>query len=113
MLSQLQSYPALILGVVKYEHLLKESVEQFKAVVELVDGSYLRINEVWLNGKLKKYAYYRLSPTDVVIQGWDNAPHHPEISTYPHHTHTKNRIGASQVRSLADVLDLLKQRISS
>ena len=112
MLSQLQSHPALILTVVKYEHRLKESVEQFKAIVELVDGSYLRINEVWLNGELEKYAYYWLTPTDSIIQGWDNAPHHLEISTYPHHTHTKNRISVSQVRSLADVLDSLKQKIS-
>jgi len=112
MLSQLQSHPVLILGVVKYEHRLKETVEQFKATVELVDGSYLRINEVWLNGELKKYAYYWLTPTDVVIQGWDNAPHHPEINTFPHHTHKKDEVESSIVRSLADVLDLLKRKIS-
>lgn len=112
MLSQLQSRPALILGVVKYEHRLKESVEQFKAIVELVDGSYLRINEVWLNGELAKYAYYWLTPTDNVLQGWDNAPHHPKINTFPHHMHKEDEVESSQVRSLADVLDLLQQKIS-
>jgi len=81
MLSQLHAYPTLILSVVKYEHRLKESVEQFKAVVELVDGSYLRINEVWIKGALEKYAYYWLTPTGAVIQGWDNAPHHPSTRT--------------------------------
>ena len=111
MLLQLQSHPSLILGVVNYEHRLKESVEQFKAVIELVDGSYLHINEVWLNGTLEKYAYYWLTPTETVIQGWDNAPHHPKINTFPHHTHWKNSIESSQIRSLVDILDFLQQKI--
>lgn len=57
MLAIIQAHP-LIRTVVKYQHYLTETVEQFKAIVELVDGSYLHINEVWVDGKLKKYAYY-------------------------------------------------------
>ncbi len=113
MLSQLRSHPTLIQTVVKYERRLKMSVEQFKAVVELSDGSYLHINEVWVDGELEKYAYYWLTPTDTVIQGWDNAPHHPRISTYPHHTHTKTGVDTSQIHSLFDVLDLLKNTIGN
>jgi hypothetical protein len=113
MLSQLQARSPLILVVTRYEHRLRGSVEQFKALAQLMDGSQLRLNEVWLDNQLHKYAYYWLTPTDEVIQGWDNAPHHPEVSTFPHHSHTPSAIQSSQVRSLADVLDLIEQRIKS
>ena len=55
-----------------------------KTDTQLVDGSRLQVNEVRIGGQLRKYAYYRLTPTGEVLQGWDNAPHHPEITSYPH-----------------------------
>jgi hypothetical protein len=66
---------------------------------------------VYVRGELRKYAYYRLSPTGEVIQGWDNAPHHPEIASYPHHLHQENAVLPSRVRSLADVLALLEAEL--
>jgi len=62
MLGTLQTH-SVIRAVINYQHRLVETVEQFKATAELVDGSYLHINEVWVDGDLKKYAYYRLSPS--------------------------------------------------
>ncbi len=111
MLQHLRSRPSLIVAITKYEHRLDGSFEQFKAVAQLVDGSGLHINEVWLNGVLHKYAYYWLTAVNQVIQGWDNAPHHPEISTYPHHTHYAGQVHASQIRQLSDVLDILEQQV--
>jgi hypothetical protein len=107
MLAILQSYPQLVLEVVSYNHRWNGSVAQHKAVAQLVDGSSLHINEIWIDGELRKYAYYQITPTDEVVQGWDNAPHHPGISTYPHHRHGASGVEASQVRSLTDVLQLL------
>lgn len=69
MLSTLQAHPDLILSIPKYEHRLHEQIEQFKAVAELIDGSRLHINEVWVANKLEKYAYYRISPANQVIHG--------------------------------------------
>jgi hypothetical protein len=111
MLSLLQARPALILGILQYEHRLQGQVEQFKAIVEPKDGSRLHINEVWLSGALHKYAYYWLTPTGALVQGWDNAPHHPQIATSPHHTHTPTGIAPSHVRSLLDVLAEIEKQI--
>ncbi len=111
MLSQLQQHPDLILAVTKYEHRLTDTIEQFKAVAQLVDGSQLHLNEVWIDGTLHKYAYYWLTLTGEIIQGWDNAPHHPEVSSYPHHTHRANQAYPSQIRSLSDVLTILEQKL--
>jgi len=50
MRAQLDSHPALVVSILRYEQRLRGSVEQFKAVVQLVDGSYLHLNEVWIEG---------------------------------------------------------------
>ncbi len=111
MLSTLQSYPKLVTHILRYEHLVRGEVAQHKAVVQLADGSKLHLNEVWIAGRLQKYAYYWLTPTDEIIRGWDNAPHHPEVDTYPHHVHHTDAIHPSNIRSLQDVLILLKHYI--
>ena len=111
MLSQLQARTSLVLAVIKYEHRLSGSVEQFKAIAQLVDGSRLHLNEVCVDGQLRKYAYYWLTPSDEIIQGWDNAPHHSEVNTYPHHAHLTGDIHPSQIRSLSDLLDILEQKL--
>lgn len=111
MLTILQAHPALILVILQYEHRVQAQVEQFKAIVELADGSRLHINEVWLSGLLCKYAYYWLTPTSILVQGWDNAPHHPYIATYPHHSHTPGQVHPSHIHTLTDALDELTQRL--
>jgi hypothetical protein len=98
MLAQLQARSRLVSAVLDSEHRLKGSVEQFKAVAQLIDGSRLHVNEVWLSGSLHKYAYYWLTPTGALLHGWDNAPHHPHIPTYPHHSHTVDQVHSSSVR---------------
>ncbi|MCA9917901.1 MAG: hypothetical protein KC445_08120 [Anaerolineales bacterium] len=112
MLEKLRSRPKLIIAVASYDHRLKGAVEQYKAVVHLSDGSRLHINEVWLEGKLEKYAYYWLTPTGKILRGWDNAPHHPEIDSHPHHTHQADTVYSSKIRGLDDVLELLIKQIN-
>ena len=34
-----------------------------------------------------KYRYQLQDHNDLLVRRWDNAPHHKEISTYPHHCH--------------------------
>lgn len=112
MLEELRSHPQLILEVVSYSHRINGAVAQHKAVARLVDGSTLHINEVWIEGELRKYAYYQVTPTGDVVQGWDNAPHHPGISAAPHHHHGAGAVEASAVRSLRDVLELLTAQLT-
>jgi hypothetical protein len=110
MLAALQARKSLVLRVSDYLHRRSGAVAQFRVIALLTDGTRLHINEVWVDDKLVKYAYYHLSPTDDIIQGWDNAPHHPEISTFPHHCHCNGAVEASDVRSLEDVLDTLESK---
>lgn len=101
----------LITAVSHLTHRLDGSVEQFKAEVQLIDGSRLYINDVYIDKELRKYAYYRLTPGGEILQGWDNAPHHPEIASYPHHLHQQGFVQSSPVQSLDAVLALLETHL--
>lgn len=36
-----------------------------------------------------KYRYHLQTFTDELLSRWDNAPHHPTVTTFPHHRHGK------------------------
>lgn len=112
MLDELRHRSDLIVEILRFEHYIKADVEQYKAVVLLKDSSRFHINEVWLDGKLHKYAYYWLTGTGKLIQGWDNAPHHPHLQTSPHHTHiAPDQVSESDVKTLNQALGILSQRL--
>jgi len=51
------------------------------------------------------YSYHYQDKEKLLIFRYDNAEHHPEIPSYPHHKHiTQSNIEASQEISLAEVL---------
>ena len=104
-------YRLLISSVASVDHLVREGVEHYRAKWLLVDGSSLRISEVWIAGKLTKYSHYWLDEKDTLIAGWDNAPHHPEIKSHPHHTHAGQEVHESSIRKLDNVLSFLASRI--
>lgn len=87
----------------------------YKCKIQLIDGSNLRISEKWHEQLLIQYSYYWLDDENELIIGWDNAPHHQDISTYPHHKHIgqQTKVHASYENCLKDVLDFIKQRISN
>lgn len=46
-----------------------------------------------------------------LIIRWDNAPHHREIRTFPHHVHTKDGVKESYSITLDDALGKIKENI--
>lgn len=42
--------------------------------------------DIYFNASNGKYSY-TLSQGENRILGWDNAPHHPNLSNFPHHFH--------------------------
>jgi len=54
-----------------------------KTRIELEKGYIL---DLYYNNTLGKYTY-TLIHTDRRVLGWDNAPHHPDVSNAPHHFH--------------------------
>lgn len=61
--------------------------ETLRLVLYLKDGTNLRITEQWLGETLVRYSYYWLTPANELKIGWDNAPHHARVVSFPHHKH--------------------------
>jgi hypothetical protein len=51
-----------------------------------------------------KYRYHYMNENQEMLFRYDNAPHHSEIKTFPHHKHEQGQIVSSQEPNLYDVL---------
>lgn len=89
-------------------------LELFKSKVILKDGSNLRIMEKYRHGALVYYSYYWLDTSNELIIGWDNAPHHPKLKTFPHHKHLagQSKPVASNECDLGAVLSAIAERLA-
>jgi hypothetical protein len=65
---------------------------KIKAVLK--DGSELYIRE-YVDVEERNYSYHWQDKEGKLIIRWDNAPHHKNIRTYPHHKHVNNKVRES------------------
>ena len=58
-----------------------------------------------------KYRFHFMGSTDKMVFRYDNAPHHPEVSTHPHHKHIQGEKRPKQSREigLRDVLSEIEE----
>ena len=75
---------------VEYE-VKSRSIGIVHGILGMIDGSTLQFMEL-VNIKRDKvihlkYRFHLMNVNDEMVFRYDNAPHHPEITTYPHHKH--------------------------
>lgn len=80
-------------------------------VVKLIEGSELHVFE-YVDSRLHKkdYSYHWQDREKKTILRWDNAPHHPEVKTFPHHLHEEESVKESGEITLAEVLGEIEGR---
>ena len=83
--------------------------ESIRLVLLMKDGTNLRVAEQWNGNVLRRYSYYWLNKNNELKIGWDNAPHHTKLDSYPHHKHVgkQNNLQSSQETSLVDVMEVI------
>lgn len=68
-----------------------EKVLNYRYRVTLADGGLVemteRVLELRSSLEVTKYRHHWQASTGKLIKRWDNAPHHPEIDTFPDHLH--------------------------
>lgn len=78
-----------------------------KATATFVNGSQLWIRE-FVDDKLRKidYAYHFQSSDGKLLFRYDNAPHHVDVATFPHHKHVwdKSKSESTDEKTLIDVV---------
>lgn len=101
-------YSDIVKFIEKLEISAEEQVSKLKAKLILFDGTILWIREVWIKEKVEAYSYYWLRSDESVIIGWDNAPHHKEVVSFPHHKHLGNKVELSNERDLQNVMEFIR-----
>ncbi|MFP4395209.1 MAG: DUF6516 family protein [Anaerolineales bacterium] len=88
---------------------------EFYAVLRFYDGSRLQVVEKLVVETYtifkSRYAYHYQDADNSTIFRYDNAPHHPEINTFPHHKHSKDDILPAQAPDLSEVLHEIDELI--
>ena len=105
---KVNEYKDIIEGIEKLEISEEELISKLKVKLRLFDGTVLYVKEVRINEKIESYSYYWLRPDETLIIGWDDAPHYPEVSSFPHHKHIGGKPDISNERNLGDVLRYIK-----
>jgi hypothetical protein len=84
--------------------------------LKFYDSSFLNFGEVLLvrNRQIIKlrYRYHYQKNSGEVIFRYDNAPHYPGISTFPHHKHVGATVEPTQPPDLNEVIREIEQMLS-
>lgn len=83
--------------------------EFIRLILFFNDGANLRISEQWDGQALKRYSYYWLDRNNELKIGWDNAPHHTKLESFPHHKHvgTQKDLRISTETDLKSVMRII------
>jgi hypothetical protein len=111
----LSRFQVIITAIDSLSHELEKHLEIYKCKISLIDGSNLRIFEKYDHEQLVYYSYYWLTAFNQLIIGWDCAPHHFAIDTFPYHKHVAShtQVSSSMVRNLNDALMIIKKGLLS
>lgn len=78
------------------------------------DGSRLEFNErIWIERArpIKRDYRYQYVSAQAAVFRYDNAPHHPELDSFPHHKHVGRRTMAAAEPSLKQVIQEIKEML--
>lgn len=86
--------------------------ETLRLVLYFNDGTNLRLTEQWNGDTLVRYSYYWLTANNQLKTGWDNAPHHTHLETFPHHKHVghQRNLEPSPTMRLEDVIAAIRTK---
>ncbi|KHE90881.1 MAG: hypothetical protein SCABRO_03378 [Candidatus Scalindua brodae] len=71
------------------------------------DGSVIHFKEIFI-GEKTQYRFHYMDERNNLIFRWDNAPHHKELKTFPHHVHLPDGVKENKPVKLVDVLDKIE-----
>ncbi|RLF14162.1 MAG: hypothetical protein DRN06_07505 [Thermoprotei archaeon] len=85
------------------KHVARQGEEYFKIRARL-DDVILDVREYWIGSELCLYGYQMLIGGRPVLR-YNNVPHHPEVSTFPHHKHVEGHVEELRKPSLRAFLE--------
>lgn len=101
--SSLNEYPFIKnWDVVQFKH--SSTALHYKINIVFKDDSCLFVREFY-NLNVRDYSFHWQDKDKFLVARWDNAPHFPKMSTFPHHKHNQKQVEESKEMFLKDVLE--------
>jgi hypothetical protein len=66
---------------------------------------------MYISDKEYDYSFHWQKETGELICRWDNAPHHKNIKTFPHHVHTSEGVMESYSITVDEIIRKIKASI--
>ena len=86
----------------------------FVAKVNFIDGSVLFIKDYLFIDSKRKYFYHWQDKSGSLLSRWDNAPHHSDLISFPHHRHLENtEVTASTERNLPEIFLVIREALKN
>lgn len=86
--------------------------------VDLGDDGFLEMAEYFVidasSVAVKRYRHQWMDRSQTILnKRWDNAPHHPELQSFPHHVHegSESNVVSGKAMSITDVIVYLEQTL--
>lgn len=87
----------------------RERIGQTEGFIEfecqLIHNFKFQIFEYYKNGVISNYRYHIMDVEGKLLVRWDNAPHFPELESFPHHKHLAVEADTSDQPTLMQVLN--------
>lgn len=96
-----------------------ERTLHYRYRVALVDGGLIEMTERVLEAqrtlRVTTYRHHWQDPSGRLVRRWDNAPHHPEVETFPHHLHdgAEDRVVAHPAVTGVEVLQRILEEMEA
>lgn len=85
-------------GILRGKLFFDKGSLDFIEVIRFIENKFVKL----------KYKYHFMDTNNKLIFRYDNVKHHPNISTFPHHKHTKTTILPSQEPDISSILKEIK-----
>jgi hypothetical protein len=106
------SHPAILSSTLQKQIGPDGKTVYLKGAITFVDLSVLELSifatSIAHRVVPEKYRFQYMDKRSKIVFRYDNAPHHKELSTFPHHKHLTDRVIPSKMPTLADILDEIR-----
>ncbi|MCF8367371.1 MAG: DUF6516 family protein [Bacteroidales bacterium] len=83
-----------------------------KLAIKFIHNTYLYASE-YFDVSERNYSFHWQDQNGEMILRWDNAPHHPNIHTYPHHKHKTSEVFPSLEITLEEVIAFIENELTN
>jgi hypothetical protein len=61
--------------------------------------------------ELDKYRYHFMDCNNNLVFRYDNAPHHKDIESFPHHKHLPNKVASSNLLTFSELIEEIEDYV--